>query len=150
MNHFSLTGRRREKIPKRRVEQTSLLNVRIGLLSLFPQKSSPRITYAVSTTVVSTYTVTKLGGISESSLCHRKEKGKKKKIPNVSCVVELSYEIKFVFKVKVKSYAHCIGMNYYVNLLAVEKIKILGAILELSAKQHCQFSLLATKMGQMG
>jgi hypothetical protein len=34
--------------------------------------------------------------------------------------------------------------------MAIEKIKILEAILELPAKQHCQFSLSAKKMGQMG
>ena len=33
--------------------------------------------------------------------------------------------------------------------MAIEKIKILGAVLELPAKQHCQFSLFTTKMGQM-
>ena len=34
--------------------------------------------------------------------------------------------------------------------MAMEKIKILGAVLELPAKQHCQFSLFTAKMGQMG
>ena len=34
--------------------------------------------------------------------------------------------------------------------MAIEKIKILGAVLELPAKQHCQFSLFTAKMGQMG
>jgi hypothetical protein len=34
--------------------------------------------------------------------------------------------------------------------MTIEKIKILGAILELLAKQHCQFGLFITKMGQMG
>ena len=34
--------------------------------------------------------------------------------------------------------------------MAIEKIKILGAVLELPAKQHCQFSLFTSKMGQMG
>ena len=34
--------------------------------------------------------------------------------------------------------------------MAIEKIKILGAVLELPAKQHCQFSLSTKKMGQMG
>ena len=52
---------------------------------------------------------------------------------------------------------HQLGINYYVNFLgglgskefqlneglapmAIEKIRILGAVLELPAKQHCQFS----------
>ena len=30
--------------------------------------------------------------------------------------------------------------------MAIEKIKILGAVLELPAKQHCQFSLFPVKM----
>ena len=48
---------------------------------------------------------------------------------------------------------YCLGMNYYVNFWggigsngfhinefsAIEKIEILGAVLELPAKQHCQF-----------
>jgi hypothetical protein len=35
--------------------------------------------------------------------------------------------------------------------MAIEKkIKILGAVLELPAQQHCQFSLFTAKMGQMG
>jgi hypothetical protein len=55
-------------------------------------------------------------------------------------------------------------MNYYVNFLgrlgsngfqlnkglapfAIEKIIILGAVLELPAKQHCQSSPFTTKMG---
>ena len=33
--------------------------------------------------------------------------------------------------------------------MASEKIKILGAFLELPAKQHCQFSPFTAKMGQM-
>ena len=50
---------------------------------------------------------------------------------------------------------HCLGVSYYVNFLGgldsngfhlapmiVEEIKILGAVLELPAKQHCQFSPL--------
>ena len=32
----------------------------------------------------------------------------------------------------------------------LKEIKILGAILELPAKQQCQFSLFTAKMGQMG
>ena len=34
--------------------------------------------------------------------------------------------------------------------MAIEKIKILGAVLELPAKQHCQFSLSTKKMGPNG
>jgi hypothetical protein len=34
--------------------------------------------------------------------------------------------------------------------MAIEKIKILGAVLELSAKQHCQFSPFTSKLGQIG
>jgi len=34
--------------------------------------------------------------------------------------------------------------------MAVEKIKILGAVLEQLTKQHCQFSQSTKKMGQMG
>ena len=33
--------------------------------------------------------------------------------------------------------------------MAIEKIEILRAVLELSAQQHCQFSLFTAKMGQM-
>ena len=33
---------------------------------------------------------------------------------------------------------------------AVEKIKILGAVLELPAKQHCQFSPFTSRLGQIG
>jgi hypothetical protein len=32
----------------------------------------------------------------------------------------------------------------------IEKIKILGAVLELLAKQHCQFSSFTSKSGQIG
>jgi hypothetical protein len=34
--------------------------------------------------------------------------------------------------------------------IAVEKIKILGAVLELQAKQHCQFSPFTKKWSKMG
>jgi hypothetical protein len=34
--------------------------------------------------------------------------------------------------------------------IAIEKVKILGAVLELPAKQHCQLSPFTVKMGQMG
>ena len=34
--------------------------------------------------------------------------------------------------------------------LAIERIKILGAVLELPARQQCQFSPLTVKMGQIG
>ena len=62
---------------------------------------------------------------------------------------------------------HCLGIIYYVNFLgglgsnefhineglapmAVEKIKILGAVLELPAKQHSQFGPFTKKLGKMG
>ena len=34
--------------------------------------------------------------------------------------------------------------------MAVEKIKIMGAVLELPAKQHCQFGPFTKKLGKMG
>jgi hypothetical protein len=34
--------------------------------------------------------------------------------------------------------------------MAIEKIKILGAVLELPARQHCQFSPFTYKMSQIG
>ena len=34
--------------------------------------------------------------------------------------------------------------------MAIEKIKILGAILELPAKQYCQSSPFTSKLGQIG
>ena len=34
--------------------------------------------------------------------------------------------------------------------MAIEKIKILGAVLELPAKQHCQFGPFTKKWGKMG
>jgi len=34
--------------------------------------------------------------------------------------------------------------------MAIEKIKIVGAVLELSAKQHCQSSPFTSKLGQIG
>ena len=34
--------------------------------------------------------------------------------------------------------------------MSIEQIKILGAVLELPAKQHCQSSLLTWKVGQIG
>jgi hypothetical protein len=34
--------------------------------------------------------------------------------------------------------------------MAIEKIKILGAIMELPAKQHCQFGPFTKKSGKMG
>jgi hypothetical protein len=34
--------------------------------------------------------------------------------------------------------------------MAIKKIKILGAVLELPAKQQCQFSLSNAKVGQTG
>jgi hypothetical protein len=60
----------------------------------------------------------------------------------------------FAIKRGEMGHTHHLGMNYYVNFLgsnefqlikglapmAIEKIKILGAILELPAKQHCETS----------
>ena len=43
-----------------------------------------------------------------------------------------------------------ISWNEESAFVAIEKIKILGAVLELPVKQHCQFSLFTVKMGQMG
>jgi hypothetical protein len=34
--------------------------------------------------------------------------------------------------------------------MAIEEIKILGAVLELPAKQHCQSSPFTSKLGQIG
>jgi len=34
--------------------------------------------------------------------------------------------------------------------MAIEKIKILAAVLEPSARQHCQLSPFTAKMGQIG
>ena len=34
--------------------------------------------------------------------------------------------------------------------MAIEQIKILGAVLELPAKQHCQSSPFTSKLGQIG
>ena len=54
---------------------------------------------------------------------------------------------------------HCLGMNYYVNFLGgigtneysaprtIEKNEILGAVLELPAKQHSQFGPFTNKLG---
>ena len=44
------------------------------------------------------------------------------------------------------------NFSYYKGLapMAIEKIKILVVVLELPAKEHYQFSLFTTKMGQMG
>jgi hypothetical protein len=33
--------------------------------------------------------------------------------------------------------------------MAIEKIEILGAVLELPAKQHSQYSLFSSKLGQL-
>jgi hypothetical protein len=64
-----------------------------------------------------------------------------------------------------QDHAHHLGMNYYVNFLgrlgsngfqkknedlapmAIEKIKIPGAILEQPARQHCHSSPFTKKMG---
>ena len=40
-------------------------------------------------------------------------------------------------------------LNEYSAPRTIEKVKILGAVLELSAKQHCQFGLFAEKWGKM-
>jgi len=34
--------------------------------------------------------------------------------------------------------------------MAIERVRVLGAVLELPAGQHCQFSQFTVKMGQMG
>ena len=39
---------------------------------------------------------------------------------------------------------------FFTSTMAIEKIKILGAILELPAKQQCQSSPFTSKKGQMG
>ena len=53
-----------------------------------------------------------------------------------------------------KNVAASVAMNFTYNELsasmAIEKIKILGAVLELSAKQHCQSSPFISKLGQIG
>ena len=41
-------------------------------------------------------------------------------------------------------------LDKYSAPMAIEKIKILGAVLELPAKQHCQSSPLTSKLGQIG
>ena len=43
-----------------------------------------------------------------------------------------------------------VNSNEYLAPMAIEKIEILGAILELPAKQHCQLSLFTAKIDQMG
>ena len=47
-----------------------------------------------------------------------------------------------------------IAMDFSLNEglapIAIEKIKILGTILELPAKQHCQSSPFTSKLGQIG
>ena len=39
--------------------------------------------------------------------------------------------------------------NKYLALRTIEKMKILGAVLELPAKQHCQSSPFTSKLGQI-
>jgi len=39
---------------------------------------------------------------------------------------------------------------HYQHPWQLKKIKIQGAILELSAEQHCQFSPFTSKLGQIG
>ena len=64
------------KIPKRRVEQTSLLKASWVVELLSTEIKSPH--YAVSTTAAfPTYAVTKLGSMRESTLCHTKVKKKR-------------------------------------------------------------------------
>ena len=56
--------------------------------------------------------------------------------------------------------SNCLGINYYVNLdftkteysapRTIENIKIVEAILEQPAKQHCQFGPFTKKSGKMG
>ena len=41
-------------------------------------------------------------------------------------------------------------MNEGLAAMEVEKIKILGAVLELPAKQHCQFGPFTKNLGKMG
>jgi len=47
-----------------------------------------------------------------------------------------------------------VGMNFTWNELsasmAIEKVKILGAVLVLPANQHCQSSPFTSKLGQIG
>jgi hypothetical protein len=40
--------------------------------------------------------------------------------------------------------------NKYLASMAVEKIKILGAVLELPAKQHCQIGTVTKILGKKG
>ena len=53
-----------------------------------------------------------------------------------------------------KNVGSSVAMNYIKNELsvsmAIEKIKILGAFLELSANKHCQSSPFTSKLGQIG
>ena len=43
-----------------------------------------------------------------------------------------------------------VAMNEGLAAMEVEKIKILGAVLELPAKQNCQFGLFTKNLGKMG
>ena len=53
-----------------------------------------------------------------------------------------------------KNVGASVAMNFTQNELsasmAIEKIKILGALLEVPVKQHCQSSPLTSKLGQIG
>ena len=53
-----------------------------------------------------------------------------------------------------KNVGASVAMNFtqdkYSAPMAIEKIKILVAILELPAKQHCQSSPFTSKLGQIG
>ena len=41
-------------------------------------------------------------------------------------------------------------LDKYSAPMTIEKMKILGAVLELPAKQHCQSSPFTSKLGQIG
>ena len=41
-------------------------------------------------------------------------------------------------------------LKWIIRPMAIEKMKILGVVLELPARQHCQFSQFTKKMGKMG
>ena len=53
-----------------------------------------------------------------------------------------------------KNVGASVAMNFakseFSASMAIEKIKILGAVFEVSAKQHCQSSPFTSKLGQIG
>ena len=57
-------------------------------------------------------------------------------------------------KIYPKNVGASVAMNFTSNELSasmtIEKIKNLGAVLEPSAKQHCQSSPFTSKLGQIG